>query len=157
MKHIIFISLIWCAAATVNGQATITDSMPAGRVTVIKDRRLDVLAEKETAFNESLATATRSSKGYRLVVLRTNDRLMAMKVRSQLLQHYPDQKVYMSFQPPYIKLKFGNFLTKEDADDVRNELLKTNLIANNIYLVPETIEVKPDKNKDKDSSNQTNR
>ena len=153
MKQIIFISLIWFAAASVKGQTTATDSVPAGKVTIIKDSRLNVLAEKEAAFNEALSTAMRSSKGYRLMVLSTNDRLMAMKVRAQLLQHYPDQKVYMSFQPPYIKLKFGNFLTKEEADGFRKELVKAKLITNNIYLVPETIEVKPDKNKDNSSTN----
>ncbi len=152
MKQIIFISFIWFAIATAKGQTAATDSVPVGKVTVIKDARLDILAEKEAAFNESIATALRLSNGYRLMVLNTNDRPLAMKVRAQLLQHYPDQKIYMSFQPPYIKLKFGNFLNKEEADNFRKELIKTKLITNNIYLVQEKIEVKPDKNKDKENA-----
>ena len=153
MKKIIFISLICFAAISIKAQTAAADSVITGKVTVIKDSRLDVLQEKEAAFNEALATAVKSSKGYRLMVLSTNDRSLAMKVRAQLLQRYTDQKVYMSFQPPYIKLKFGNFLTKEDADAMRKELVKTKLITNNIYLVPETIEVKPDKNKDNNTTN----
>lgn len=153
MKKIIFISLICFAAISIKAQTAAADSVITGKVTVIKDSRLDVLQEKEAAFNEALSTAVKSSKGYRLMVLSTNDRSLAMKVRAQLLQRYTDQKVYMSFQPPYIKLKFGNFLTKEDADAMRKELVKTKLITNNIYLVPETIEVKPDKNKDSSTTN----
>jgi len=153
MKQVIFIPLIWFSAIIVKAQNAVIDSVVTGKVTVIKDSRLNVLAEKEAAFNEALVYATKSGKGYRLMVLSTADRAMAMKVRAQLLQNYPDQKVYMSYQPPYIKLKFGNFLTKEDADNSRKELLKTKLITNNIYLVPENIEIKPDKNREKESEN----
>jgi len=153
MKQVIFIPLIWFSAIIVKAQNAVIDSVVTGKVTVIKDSRLNVLAEKEAAFNEALVYATKSGKGYRLMVLSTADRAMAMKVRAQLLQNYPDQKVYMSYQPPYIKLKFGNFLTKENADNSRKELLKTKLITNNIYLVPENIEIKPDKNREKESEN----
>ena len=82
------------------------------------------------------------------MLLSTNDRTIAMKVRTLLLQRYPEQKVYMSFQPPYIKLKFGNFLDREEAEDYRKEILKNKMVASNIYLSAERIEVKPDKNND---------
>jgi hypothetical protein len=72
-------------------------------------------------------------------------------VRAELLKDYPEQKVYMIFQQPYIKLKFGNFLEKEEAEKYKDEIIKTKLLSNNIYLLSEMIEVKPDKNKDKDS------
>ena len=95
--------------------------------------------------------AAKSSNGYRLLVLNTNDRPLAMKVRSQLLENFPEQKVYMGFQPPFIKLKFGNFLTKEDAEAYKKDILKLKIISGNVYLLPETIELKPDKNKDKET------
>ncbi|MFZ4059481.1 MAG: hypothetical protein ACOYKE_15160, partial [Ferruginibacter sp.] len=80
----------------------------------------------------------------------TTDRTYAMSIRSKLLQRYPDQKVYMSFQPPYIKLKFGNFAEKADAEKVKKELSDSKIITNNIYVVPENVELKGDKNKDKE-------
>ena len=82
--------------------------------------------------------------------MNTNDRPLAMKVRSQLLQNFPEQKVYMGFQPPFIKLKFGNFLTKEDAETYKKDILRLKITTGNVYLLPETIETKPDKNKDKE-------
>jgi hypothetical protein len=57
----------------------------------------------------------------------------------------------MSFQPPYIKLRFGNFLERADAEKYKKEIISSKLVTNNIYLLPETIEIKPDK--DKDSNN----
>jgi hypothetical protein len=122
-----------------------------GNTMVIKDARLDLFAKKEIEYNEALALGPRTAKGYRLMLLSTNDRKLAMNVRAQLLQHFPEQKVYMSFQPPNIKLKFGNFLEKDDAEKYKKEIVKQKLVSTNIYVVPELIEVKPDKNKDKET------
>ena len=152
MKKIVLLYLIALLvdnATAQNTLNTVDSTRPAGKVTIIKDSRLDELAKIEAAFNEDMvAKAKTTARGYRLMLLSTNDRILAMKVRTQLLQRYPEQKVYMSFQPPYIKLKFGNFLDKEEAEDYRDEILRNKLVTSNIYLSAETIEVKPDKNKD---------
>ncbi|MES2429674.1 MAG: SPOR domain-containing protein [Bacteroidota bacterium] len=123
-----------------------------GTVTVIKDSRLDILAKKEAEFNDSklLPNNLYAVKGYRLMLMSTNDRAMAMNVRSQLLQRYPEHKVYMSFQAPHLKLKFGNFMDKEEAEKYKKELIKSKLITTNIYLIPEMIEVKGELLKDKE-------
>jgi hypothetical protein len=109
-----------------------------GSLTVDKDPRLDVLAKSQADFN---SIAQKSAKGYRLMVLNTNNRALAMNLRSKLLQKYPDQKVYMSFQPPYIKLKFGDYTNEEDANRYKDELIKSKLITGSIYVVPEVIDL----------------
>ncbi len=133
---------------TTNAQTAIFDSARNGKVTIIKDSRLDELAKKEAAFNEAMNMSAKSGKGYRLMVLSTNDRPMAMKVRAQLLQNYPDQKIYMLYQPPNIKLKFGDYVEKADAESMRNDILKSKIVTGNIYVVADKIEIKPDKNKE---------
>lgn len=122
-----------------------TDSVTIGTVTVIKDPRIEILGKKMAEYNESLAGKLRSTKGYRLMVLSTNDRTQALQVRSQLLQLFPDQSIYMVFQSPYIKLKFGNFLEKGEADDYRKQIIAVKIVTGNIYIVPEMVEVKADK------------
>jgi len=57
----------------------------------------------------------------------------------------------MSFQPPNIKLKFGNFLDKTEAEKYKNDIIRQKIVTTNIYVIPELIEVKPDKNKDKEN------
>src|SRR5689334_7773733 len=89
-----------------------TDTVVRGTVVVTKDDRIDLLGKKMAEYNEGLANKIHLQKGYRLMLLSTTDRTQALQVRSQLLQQYPDQNVYMTFQSPYIKLKFGNFLEK---------------------------------------------
>jgi hypothetical protein len=148
MKKIVCIITAGFIFLTAKAQSSAADSASKGKVTVIKDSRLDVLAKKEAGFNEVLNMSTKAGKGYRLMVLSTNDRPLAMKVRAALLQHYPGQKIYMSFQPPNIKLKFGDYVEKTDAENVRKDMLKNKIVAGNIYVVPDKIEIKPDKNKE---------
>ncbi|MEO6733485.1 MAG: SPOR domain-containing protein [Ferruginibacter sp.] len=160
MKTLIFIWVLFLSADTIHAQissaATTKDTtIYLGKVRVFKDSRLDLLAKKEAEFNEVLALGPKSAKGYRLMVLSTNDRTQAMNLRARLLQRFPEQKVYMSFQPPYIKLKFGNFLEKTEADQYKKDIINNKLVTTNIYLVPETIEIKPDKTKEKENPDGT--
>ncbi len=121
------------------------DSTDETKVIVHSDYRLAILARKESEINTAiLKSAARTAKGYRLMVLNTNDRDYALKVRTELLQKFPEQKPYMWFSNPYIKIKFGNFRTKEEADVYRGQISKM-MNGATIYLISETIEVKPDK------------
>lgn len=120
-------------------------------VVVFKDYRLDILASKETELNTALLRLqARSAQGFRLMVLNTSDKDYAFKIRAELLQKFPEQKPYMWFANPYIRIKFGNFRTKEDAEPYRKEISKM-LGGATIYLIPETIEVDPGKDFDPDS------
>jgi hypothetical protein len=146
MKKIFLLLLPAVLYIKATAQVTeVKDTGIAGKITVYKDSRLDVLAKKEAVINETSALGPRSAKGYRLMLLSTSDRPAAMSLRSQLLQRFPEQKVYMSFQPPYIKIRFGNFLEKADAEKYKKDIIRTKLVTNNIYLLPEIIEIKPDK------------
>ena len=137
---LIFYSLLVNAA-----RAQKLDTLRSSNVTIIMDSRLKELARQEAAFNEAFALAPKVGRGYRLVVLTTSDRNLAQQVRAQLLQRYPDQKAYTVFQSPNIKLKFGNYVEKAEADAVRKEILRNGIVTGNIYIVPEDIEIRPDK------------
>ena len=114
-----------------------------GTAYVDKDYRLELLGKKLAEYNEARAVrGNHSGKGYRLMVISTNDRDLAIKVRTYLLQSYPDQQVYMTFVNPFIKLKFGDFEDRKEADDIRKQLMQSPLITGNIYIVPETINIK---------------
>ena len=142
-KGLIFIISI-LLAGTVFAQETTVDSVKYTNVVINKDARIDVLGEKMLAYNIGLAKNIRSGKGYRLMVLSTNDRNLAMQLRSKLLQQYPEHKVYMIYQNPFIKLKMGNFVEKEAAENFKKQLLKQKIMPGNIYILPENIELKPE-------------
>ncbi|MGI8584310.1 MAG: SPOR domain-containing protein [Chitinophagaceae bacterium] len=148
MKKLIFSLLCFTGLQTFAQ----TDSAVAVAVVVHKDFRLDILARKEAELNLAvIKAAARSAMGYRLQVLSTNDRELAMKTRTQLLQRYPDQKVYMSFQAPYVKLTFGNFTTKQEAELYKKQISRM-LEGASVYTLSQRIEIKPEK-EIKDDSN----
>jgi hypothetical protein len=80
-----------------------------------------------------------------LMVISSNDRDLVMKVRAQLYQYFPDQKQYMSFQMPNTKIKFGNFLSRPQAEQARKRIMGMKLVSNNIYILPDTVEMKVEK------------
>jgi hypothetical protein len=148
MKRYLSFLMLFVFVAKAYCQNNMTDSSALARVTVQKDKRIDMLGEKMYEYNTGLAKNIRSGKGYRLMVLSTNDRNLAMALRSKLLQQFPSQKVYMIYQNPFIKVKMGNFEDKVEAENFKNILLRLNLTSGNIYLLPETIEIVPDAEQD---------
>lgn len=145
MKLLLISIVFFFGVKTLAAQNTIVDTPLFGNVTVNKDPRLDMLGKKLAEYNEAIAAKkARAAKGYRLMLLSTSDRSRAMSVRSALIQQFPDHKVYMIFQSPFIKLKLGNFIEKKEAEAVRKQLLASGIISGNIYLIQETVEVKPE-------------
>ncbi len=143
----IVVLFIWpCAFAQESVIDTLPPSKPSHNI-IHSDERIDRLGKKMLEYNENLALKIQLVDGYRLQLLNTSDREAAMKIRTALIQQYPDQKLYMTFQSPYLKLKLGNFLQKEEAEKFKKILIDSKLIPNNIYVVPEKVEQKPtDKN-----------
>jgi hypothetical protein len=155
---VVTFSIMLCAKAQ---DVVPADSSITGKVTVIKDTRIDVLASKQASGGGTGGTGTsygpRAAKGYRLMIINTNDRDLAMKVRSLLLQRFPEQKVYMLFKPPYIQIKFGNFVEKGEADRYKTLVRKGGIVSTNVYAVPEIVEVKPSKDGEKDKEKEKDR
>jgi hypothetical protein len=152
MKKVILsvlsVVIIFC---TTLAQTAADSTKEIGDVTVISDPRLEILGKKQYELNtKTKSLGARAAKGFRLMVISSNDRELAMKVRAQLLQRYPEQKVYMAYQAPYIKIKFGNFVEKGDAERYKKMIKLAGIVSTNIYLVPEIVEVKPEKDNEKD-------
>ncbi len=141
MKALIFLLLIFSAVQAIAQD----DSTIAVAVVVHKDFRLDILARKQAELNAAIIKSkARSGMGYRLQVLSTNDRELAMRTRTQLLQIFPEQKPYMFYQAPYVKLTFGNFVTKQEAELYRKQISRM-LGGISIYTLSQRIELKPEK------------
>jgi hypothetical protein len=143
----ILIFLSFCAPSFSQSADTILQN----KVVVFKDARLDILGRREAEINTAiLKKQARTAQGYRLMILNTSDKDYAFKVRAELLQKFPEQKPYMWYANPYIRIKFGNFRTKEEADVYRKQISKM-LNGANIYYLQETIEVDPGKDFDPDN------
>jgi hypothetical protein len=167
MKTFFLSCLISACFVTSNAQIAL-DTSTAGSSVIIQDTRIEMLGEKLADHNAALKVANTGNnpttgtktvitttstgivltQGYRLMVISTSDRDLAMKVRAKLLQTFSDQvlyKIYMSFQMPNTKIRFGNFLDRGQADRVRKQIMAMKIVTNNIYIVPDTVEMKVEK------------
>ena len=136
--------MILCFNSYLEAQIVTIDTLNNGTVLLQKDSRIDILGQKMGDYNTSLAKNIRSGKGFRLMLLTSNDRNVVMQTRSKLLQQYPEHKIYMIYQSPFIKLKMGNFVEKTDAEKLKKQLLSQKIVTGNIYILSETIEIKPE-------------
>ncbi|MFT4154751.1 SPOR domain-containing protein [Parafilimonas sp.] len=134
IKHFLVI-LVACFAFT---------AAKAGDTIIVhKDARVDLLAEKQAAINKvtSKMTADGLFRGYRLQVLNTRSRDDAFKLKATLLENFPDQKAYVSYQSPYFKVRIGNFVQRADAENFKKQL--SLYISNPAYVVDDVIEYIP--------------
>ena len=147
MKTWFTLLIILCFSSYLEAQIITIDTLNNGTVLLQKDSRIDILGQKMGDYNTSLAKNIRSGKGFRLMLLTSNDRNVVMQTRSKLLQQYPEHKIYMIYQSPFIKLKMGNFIEKTEAEKLKKQLLSQKIVTGNIYILSETIEIKPEHTK----------
>ena len=112
-------------------------------IIVHKDSRIDLLLKKQSDINKlaTFKTSNGKIKGFRIMVLNTNNRDLAYKTKAQLLGLFPEYASYMSYQAPFFKLKIGDFLKKEDAEDLRKQL--TAILPKGVFVVPDIIVIRP--------------
>lgn len=144
MKKWLTLLMVLCFNSYLEAQIITIDTLNNGTVLLQKDSRIDILGQKMGDYNTSLAKNIRSGKGFRLMLLTSNDRNVVMQTRSKLLQQYPEHKIYMIYQSPFIKLKMGNFVEITEAEKLKKQLLSQKIVTGNIYILSETIEIKPE-------------
>ena len=111
-------------------------------VVVHKDPRVELLVKKQIDINEENTRDTRRNmQGFRILVINSNDRNKVFAAKAKIYQLYPELKTYLLYQPPFYKLKVGNFKTKEEAEDYRKDLIRQ--FPTGLYVVRDIIEVNP--------------
>lgn len=132
------------AAAQDNTLAAGTD----GGVKVVKDSRLDLLVKKQIYIN---TLAIRNQPGFRVQLISTNKRNEANDIKARVMQLYPDYRTYLDYQPPYFKVRIGDFKSREEATDLREKL--SNDFPGGIFVVPAIINLSPEKEAGNEEAN----
>ena len=118
-------------------------SFAADSVVVKKDPRLDVLTQKQAMINKITTNMLSNGqyKGFRLQVITTRKRDEAFQLKADLLQRFPEQKVYAIYQSPYFKIRFGNFISRAEAESYKRQL--SQIYSQGIYVIQDAIEYSP--------------
>lgn len=115
-----------------------------GTVVVHIDPRIEWLVKKQIEINEfTTRNARRSAPGFRIQVVNTNDRGKAFAAKTKAYQNFPELKAYLLYKAPFYKLKLGNFKERWEAEEYLDAIKQH--FPSGIYIVPDTIEVNPDK------------
>jgi len=115
-----------------------------GKVEVIKDPRIDLLVKKQAQINRVAVfkNSRGEFKGYRIMIMNTNNRDLAYKTRAEILRYYPEFNVYMTYQSPYYKIKMGDFLKKADADKLKKDL--ASMFPQGTFVMQDIIKLSPE-------------
>lgn len=76
--------------------------------------------EDSSYVNEKRIAGT--TDGYRVQVLSTDDIDEANRVRAEIYETTSKKEVYIIFEPPFYKVKVGDFTSKSEADNLRFKL-----------------------------------
>jgi hypothetical protein len=121
-------------------------SIQTATVVVHKDPRIDALIKKKIAINKASTNVARTARGYRLLVINTNNRNEAIAAKTKVYTYFPELNAYLQYQAPYFKLRAGNFKTRSEAEKYRKAM--TSMFPKGVFIVNDIIEIKPEKEKD---------
>jgi len=148
MPHMKFIFTITALAFVVTCSAQKDTAwvvrLDSNTVIVHKDPRLDSLVKKQATINEVTSRDGRKTdKGFRLMIISTNNREEAYAAKTKVYTFFPELKAYMWYQSPYFRLKAGNFKDKKDAESYQKKLNR--YFPKGVFIMKDIIEVKASK------------
>ena len=144
MRVIVLIVGLIVSVSSFSQDTTWRKTVDTPAVVVHKDPRVELLVKKQAQINEETSRdARRSGKGYRLLVINTNNRDEAVDAKTKVYTFFPELKSYLIYQSPYFKLKVGNFKDRKEAEEYRERLQK--YFPRGVFIMNDTIELKLDK------------
>ena len=145
MKFIITIAMLIITADCFAQEDTAgKEEVDSNSVIVHKDPRLDLLVKKQASINEVTSRdGRRTDKGFRLMIISTNNRDEAMAAKTKVYTYFPDLKAYMWYQSPYFRVKAGNFKDRKDAEAYQRRL--NTYFPKGVFIMKDIIEVKSGK------------
>ena len=78
--------------------------------------------ETDTASVDSSSLVRTMVHGYRVVVLSTDDLNTANELKSELYSKTKQKNIYLDFEPPFYKVKVGDFTDLQDANNLKFKL-----------------------------------
>jgi hypothetical protein len=148
---LIFTIAAFIFVATCSAQKDTAWVVPVDSNTVIihKDSRLDLLVKTQATINEVTSRDSRKTdKGFRLMVISTNNREEALAAKTKIYTYFPELKAYLWYQSPYFRVKAGNFKDQKDAESYQKRM--NIYFPKGVFIMKDIIEVKPAKNNQAD-------
>ncbi|HMK26330.1 MAG TPA: SPOR domain-containing protein [Chitinophagaceae bacterium] len=153
MKFIFTIAaFIFVATCSAQKDTALITAVDSNTVIIHKDSRLDLLVKTQATINEVTSRDSRKTdKGFRLMVISTNNREEALAAKTKIYTYFPELKAYLWYQSPYFRVKAGNFKDQKDAESYQKRM--NIYFPKGVFIMKDIIEVKPAKNNQADDIN----
>ena len=94
----------------------------------------------DTSKIDSSSFVTTTTPGYRVQVLSTDDLQKANELKSELYLKINQKNIYLEFEPPFYKVKIGDFINQQEANNLKFKLNQlgykdSRVISENINVV----------------------
>jgi hypothetical protein len=143
MTKIFLIAVLFLTLKTNAQDTALTKPVDSSSVTVHKDQRLDLLITRQIQANELASRdARRTAKGFRLLIISTNNRDEAIATKTKVYTHFPELKSYLWYQSPYYRVKAGNFKERKEAEEYQKKL--NAYFPKGVFIMNDIVEVKLD-------------
>jgi len=134
---------------SLNGFAQDNTAVDTNTVIIHKDPRIDLLVNKQAQINEETSRDSRkTTKGFRLMIISTNNRDEAISAKTTVYTYFPELKAYLWHQSPYYKVKAGNFKDRKEAEAYQKKL--NVYFSKGVFIMNDIVEVKPDKSREEE-------
>jgi hypothetical protein len=141
MKRIIVLAFLVFSLDAFSQDMVTTDS---SSVTVHKDPRIGLLVTKQMQVNELTSRdARKNGKGFRLLIIRTNNRDEALAAKSKVYTYFPELKAYLWHQSPYYNVKAGNFKDRKEAEAYQKKM--NVYFPKGVFVMNDIVELKLEK------------
>ena len=123
---------------------SLSDSLQGGKVTIYQDQRLiNVISTKISGTN---TIETTEIQGYRVQVYSSNapktSKAEAFKIEKEMQASFPNIPTYIIYNPPFWKVRLGNFRNQEECNLLRQEIInKFPTIQGDVYIVRDLIRI----------------
>lgn len=149
MKFILFTVISFFSLQLSAQDTAWKKTVDSNSVIIHKDPRVELLVKKQANINEVTSRdSRRTDKGFRLMIISTNNRDEAIAAKTKIYTFFPDLKAYMWYQSPYFRVKAGNFKDRKDAEAFQKRL--NTYFPKGVFIMKDIIEVKPGKNGEND-------
>ena len=152
MKFFVLAAALFISASCFAQSDSTAIPVDSNTVIIHKDPRLDLLVKKQATINEvSSREGKRTDKGYRLMIISTNNRDEALAAKTKIYTYFPELKAYLWYQSPYFRVKAGNFKDRKDAESYQERL--NTYFPKGVFIMKDIIEVRPPKPGEEDEIN----
>jgi SPOR domain len=119
MKTVLLIVTLLLSGLALKAQTTDTLKQQMNNVLIFKDPRIDYL---QKVYSGKYRVKQEAKRIYRVQLSATKSRTDINDLKTQFSSKYPGIPVFISFDPPTFKLRAGNFVSRQDAQQFLNEV-----------------------------------